>query len=218
MAGTWLDDVIAPSLLRGIDVNKPVPPQFHIVWEELLGQVPQVPVSAPSGSPNDYAGFIVEEDIDSLLLEASQVFERVNVEGSDELDELFLQASQSYESEHCVVSGMPNVPVTRSSHGGERKVAASGPSSRYGSPKSAKAVEKVRKSAVPKKTRLNTEWAEKTWRDWALYHLENLSQDEMGSGYELLSEFTTMSVPAMNYWLGKFVLEVRTKSGKEYCL
>ena len=52
----------------------------------------------------------------------------------------------------------------------------------------------------------------------ALYHLENLSQDEMGSKYELLSEFTTMSVPAMNYQLGKFMLEVRTKSGKEYCL
>ena len=55
--------------------------------------------------------------------------------------------------------------------------------------------------------RLNSEWVEKTWRDWALYRLENLSQDEMGSEYELLSEFTTMSVLAMNYWLGKFVLE-----------
>ena len=50
------------------------------------------------------------------------MFEHVNVEGSDELDELFLQASQSYESEHCIESGMPNVPVTRSSHGGERKL------------------------------------------------------------------------------------------------
>ena len=48
---------------------------------------------------------------------------------------------------------MPSVPVTRSSHDGERKVVASGPSSRYGSPKSTKAVEKVWKSAVP---RLNT--------------------------------------------------------------
>ena len=110
-------------------------------------------------------------------------------------------------SPNTIVSGMPNAPVTRSSHGGERKVAASGPSSCYGSPKSAKAVEKVRKSVVPKKTRLNTEWAKKTWRKWALYRLENLSQDKMGSEYELLSEFTTMSVPAMNYWLGKFVLE-----------
>ena len=55
--------------------------------------------------------------------------------------------------------------------------------------------------------RLNTEWVEKMWYNWALYRLENLSQDEMGSEYELFSEFTTMSVLAMNYWLGKFVLE-----------
>ena len=61
--------------------------------------------------------------------------------------------------------------------------------------------------------RLNSEWVEKTWRDWALYRLENLSQDEMGSVYELLSEFTTMSVLTMNYWLGKFVLEGQQMSG-----
>ena len=65
----------------------------------------------------------------------------------------------------------------------------------YGSPKSAKAVEKVRKSAVPKKARLKTEWAQKTWHDWTSYRLENLSQDEMYSEYELLSEFTAMSGP-----------------------
>ena len=66
MAETWLDDVIAPSLLQGIDINKPVPLQFIIGWEELLGEVPQVPISAPSGSANDYAGFIIQEDLDSL--------------------------------------------------------------------------------------------------------------------------------------------------------
>ena len=44
MAETWLDDVIAPSLLQGMDVNKPVPPQFDIGWEELLGQVLKVRV------------------------------------------------------------------------------------------------------------------------------------------------------------------------------
>ena len=96
MAETWLDDVIAPSLLQEIDVNKPVSPQLDISWEELLGEAPLVQVLAPSGSANDYPGLLVQEDIDSLLLKASQVFERVNVEGSDELDELSLQASQSH--------------------------------------------------------------------------------------------------------------------------
>ena len=90
------------------------------------------------------------------------------------------------------------MPVKRSS--GERKVAASGPpSSRYGSPKSAKAVEQVRKSAVPKKTKLNTELAELV--------VSSGEQDEMGSEYDLLSEFATTSVPAIKYWLKKFVLE-----------
>ena len=51
--------------------REPVPPQFGIGWKELLGHVVQVPVSAPSGSANDYAGFIVEEDIDLFLLKAS---------------------------------------------------------------------------------------------------------------------------------------------------
>ena len=36
-----------------------------------------LPVSAPGGSVNEYARFIIEEDIDSLLLETSQVFEHV---------------------------------------------------------------------------------------------------------------------------------------------
>ena len=52
--------------------REPVPLQFGIGWKELLGHVPQVPVSAPSSSANDYTGFIVEEDIDLWLLEASQ--------------------------------------------------------------------------------------------------------------------------------------------------
>ena len=46
--------------------REPVPPQFGIGWKELLGHVQQVPVLAPSGSANDYAGFIIK-DIDSLL-------------------------------------------------------------------------------------------------------------------------------------------------------
>ena len=106
--------MIAPSLLQGIDINKPVPPQFDIGWEELLGQVLQVPVSAPSGSANDYTGFIVKEGIDSLLLKAYQMFEHVNVEVTN-FTSCFSKHLKSYEFEHCIVSRMPNVPVTRSS-------------------------------------------------------------------------------------------------------
>jgi hypothetical protein len=200
-----MEQIISPSLLKQIeelDVEKAVPPAFQIGWEELLGCDDDLP--AP-------------DDIDSLLLAASQMFELpVGEVGGSELDQLLLQASQTYEG--CVVSHT-SPPVTRSStrKGKGKASAVPDSSTRYGSPKSNKAIEKARKSAVPKKTRLNTEWAEKTWRDWAVYRQENLSQEEIGSGLELCSDFATMSVPAMNHWLGKFVLEVRTKSGKEYC-
>ena len=60
-------------MIRSIAARRePVSPQFGIGWKELLGHVLQVLVLAPSGSANDYAGFIVEEDIDLLLLKASQ--------------------------------------------------------------------------------------------------------------------------------------------------
>ena len=108
----------------------------------MLGKVPQVSaISAPSGSANDYAGFIIQEGIDSLLLEASQVFERVNVKSSDEHDKLFLQASQSYDSKHRIVSGMPDVPVTAPPVTKEKLL-------QVALLRVFKAVEKVRKSAV----------------------------------------------------------------------
>lgn len=94
--------------------------QCSAVWQWLLGQVQQVPISAPSCSTNDYTGFIFQEDKDLLLLEVSQVFECVHVEGSDKLDELFLQASQSYESRETGLftssPGSSNGAITSSSH------------------------------------------------------------------------------------------------------
>lgn len=44
-----------------------------------------------------------------------------------------------------------------------------------------------------------------------------MSQEEISSGYEPFSVFATMNVPAMNHWLGRFVLKVRRKGGNEYC-
>lgn len=50
-----------------------------------------------------------------------------------------------------------------------------------------------------------------------VYRVKHLSRVEINSGYKLCSVFATMSVPGMNHWLGKIVLEVRTKGGHEYC-
>ena len=61
---TGLQNVTCPIAAR----REPVPPQFGIGWKELLGHVPQVPVSAPSGSANDYTGFIPYRIIHTIFL------------------------------------------------------------------------------------------------------------------------------------------------------
>ena len=86
---------------------------------------------------------------------------------------------------------------------------------RFATPKSTSDVEMVLNSAVPKKKRLNIEWAEKTWCIWATQRVKNLSTEDKESGFKLEVMFASMSVLAMNYWLGCFILEARTMSGKE---
>jgi len=138
--------IISPSLLKQInelDVDKPVPPEFHLGWEELL-----------EGSDDSEELLLPNiDDIDLLLLAASQLFEGpVGDTEVGEMDELFLQVSQSYKlmtSEGVCAVSKPSSPVATS---GKRKW-------------SDKDVQNAWKSGIPKKMKLNTQWAENTWCD-----------------------------------------------------
>ena len=74
--------------LRTHRPDKPVPPEFHLGWEELLeGSDDSEELPLPN-----------IDNIDSLLLAASQRFEGpLGDTEVGEMDKLFLQASQSYE-------------------------------------------------------------------------------------------------------------------------
>ena len=161
----------------------------------------------------------------------------------DSMDEVLLLASQAYEShyaeEHQIgVSDRPSsshssaVPevvlvkqtspscfipkVNNCTEVNSEANDTSANTTRFASPKSSKSVEEVRKSAIPKKTRQNTEWTERTWHSWAKQRIEKLSPEELEKGYELDTKFANMNVASMNYWLRKFILEVRSMNGKEY--
>ena len=43
-----------------------------------------------------------------------------------------------------------------------------------------------------------------------------MSQEELENGHELDTKLTSMSTESMNYWLGKFLLEVITVNSKEH--
>ena len=82
----------------------------------------------------------------------------------------------------------------------------------FASPKSPEMLKRSENQQFKK----NKDWAERTWCNWASHHLKNMSQEKLENGHELDTKLTSMSTESMNYWLGKFLLEVRTVSSKEY--
>ena len=87
---------------------------------------------------------------------------------------------------------------------------------RYGSPKTMEQIVKARKNGIPQKTQDQNKWVANVWCDWARYRLQVPYVEEEEMQYELLEDFCEMSTKAMNFWLAKFVLEVRRRDGKSY--
>ena len=71
---------------------------------------------------------------------------------------------------------------------------------------------KLRESAMPEKTRANTQWGMRVWSEWA----SNRDPKEEGSRSPVTTPLLEMSPEDLAYWMGKFVLEVRKKDGNEY--
>lgn len=83
---------------------------------------------------------------------------------------------------------------------------------RFGSPVSDNKESSIRASAVPTTTKASTEWGIRVWNEWASIRGSSGSTDRAPVDTPLLE----MPVVDLSYWMGKFVLEVRKKDGKEY--
>ncbi len=91
---------------------------------------------------------------------------------------------------------------------------ASGSSSRkYGTPKNEDAVKRVIASGVAPKTKAQTDWTVRVWKDWALSRKQRLLPDEPDS---LAEDFATLTAEQMDFWLSRFVLEARKANGQLY--
>ncbi len=89
-----MDQFISPSLLSNLDVDKPVPPEMQIRWENLLDLDSDAVLTQLSA----------EADIDDLLIQAFQQIEQrmlESVDGEDAVDQLLVQASQGFKSAAC---------------------------------------------------------------------------------------------------------------------
>ena len=196
--------IVSPSLMYQGDFSDPLPKGFDRIYMHLLkdddARNEVLPPILPCSG---------DVEIDDLLIQASQMYEasREDDENDKIIDNLLLQASQEVESQ-LVKSEIKSQVKSSPSQGSTN--------TRFSSPKSSSKLEKVQASAMPNETKQSTEWAEKTWLSWVMQRAKNLSTEEIESGYKLEAVFVSMSVVAMNYWLGHFILEARAISGKDY--
>ena len=159
---------------------------------------------------------VVTTEIDGLLLMASQQYEEQNRQKGvlqvlqDERRKCDEVESLKTPAHGCVEDVQRSRVVTTGDGKQESNVL------QYGSPQSSLQVKAVRKGRVPVKTREQNGWAGAIWRDWARYRKSIPPTEEEGMQNDLKEELNKMSVAAINFWLCKFVIEVRRKDAKPY--
>ena len=71
---------------------------------------------------------------------------------------------------------------------------------------------------VPPKTRRQTSWANGVWASWAKDRKSLPNVDPLDGNHELSEDITSMSIKSLQFWLPKFVLEVRRQDKQHYPL
>ena len=81
---------------------------------------------------------------------------------------------------------------------------------RFAVPKTEEEVKQARKARVPKKTQIDTRYCTKIWKTWSEYRNSVVKNEQVPE------DISTLDGDKLQYWLSRFVLEVRKKSGLEY--
>ena len=73
-------------------------------------------------------------------------------------------------------------------------------------------VEKRRESRIPANTKVNTSWAVRCWEEWAVEcNVKVKKNSSKEKYYEVNPDIKKVANEQLDYWLGKFVLEIRKK-------
>ena len=73
-------------------------------------------------------------------------------------------------------------------------------------------VEKRRESRIPANTKVNTSWAVRCWEEWAVERNVKVKKNSSKEKYYEVNPYTNkVANEQLDYWLGKFVLEIRKK-------
>ena len=115
--------------------------------------------------------------------------------GNDwDMDSVCMEAIAQFEASHPLNTYEAKIS-------GERRFAA---------PKSEKDVEQARKARIPRKTQTDTKYCVEIWKTWSIYRNSVVKNEQV---YE---DITSLDSNSLQYWMSRFVLEVRKKDGTEY--
>jgi len=103
-------------------------------------------------------------------------------------------------------------PSASATSAGSSTLSKSTPSREYASPKGEKALKATIVNSIPKKTRKQTDWSVRVWTEWALFRNTKLLPGEE----PFSTIFCDLTVSEMNFWLPRFVLEIRKKNREPY--
>lgn len=85
-------------------------------------------------------------------------------------------------------------------------------SSRFANPKSDKEVNEMHATAIPKKTKEDTEYCMRIWNAWWKQRITEMQDEQLIIPPDILQ----MNKEMLQHWLTLFVLEVRKQDGTEY--
>ena len=121
---------------------------------------------------------------DDLLLKATQQYKADITEGVD--DDLVLKASQQYK----------------------------GNTRRFPDPVTSDVLDGIRKSAIPEKTKESMCWSLNVWKEWSKERNAIPFTEELEKDHPLLEQFTDLAVESKQFWLPKFIIEVKKSNGE----
>ena len=165
---------------------------IDIGWERLFEDNPW-----DNSSDNSNAVSYTEVDEESMFI----------------VDEEILTVMDSIVEEHECMDNACKTVIENSYSGIEPHERPSSSTERaYGSPKSQKDIKRSMECGVPEKTRNQTKWAVKVWTEWATSRNKKLLSDEAPFSCEI----EKLSAQLINFWLCRFVLEIRRRDGERY--
>ena len=71
-------------------------------------------------------------------------------------------------------------------------------------------IEQAKECAIPQNTKKSTSWAVKVWKEWTM------NRQKVCPSWDCPPHLLLCTTQSLDYWLSKFVMEVRRVDGKPY--